>query len=61
VPLAFAAISYWLVGFCTAYLLAFHTSFGPAGVWIGLSLGTFVYAALLVLRFRLLVSRLDTR
>jgi MATE family multidrug resistance protein len=61
VPLLFAAISYWLVGFCTAYLLAFHTSFGPAGVWIGLSLGTFVYAALLVLRFRLLVSRLDTR
>jgi MATE family multidrug resistance protein len=61
VPLAFAAISYWLVGFCTAYFLAFHTSLGPAGVWIGLSVGTLVYAALLVIRFRLLVTRLNGR
>jgi MATE family multidrug resistance protein len=59
VPLLFATISYWLVGFCTAYALAFHTSLGPAGVWIGLSLGTLVYASLLVLRFRLLANRLD--
>jgi len=57
VPLLFAAISYWLVGFCTAYLLAFHTSFGAPGVWIGLSVGTLVYAVLLVTRFRLLASR----
>jgi MATE family multidrug resistance protein len=59
VPLLFAAISYWLVGFCTAYVLAFHTSLGPAGVWIGLSVGTLVYAALLVIRFRLLATGLD--
>ncbi len=59
VPLAFAAISYWLVGFCTAYFLAFHTSLGPAGVWIGLSAGTLVYAALLVIRFRLLATGLE--
>jgi MATE family multidrug resistance protein len=59
VPLLFATISYWLVGFCTAYALAFHTSLGPSGVWIGLSLGTLVYASLLVLRFRLLANRLD--
>ena len=59
VPLLFATVSYWLVGFCTAYALAFHTSLGPSGVWIGLSLGTLVYASLLVLRFRLLANRLD--
>ena len=59
VPLLFAAISYWLVGFCTAYVLAFHTSLGPPGVWIGLSVGTMVYAALLVIRFRLLATGLD--
>jgi len=59
VPLLFAAISYWLVGFCTAYFLAFHTSLGPPGVWIGLSLGTLVYAALLVLRFLLLATGPD--
>src|SRR5262249_40410818 len=40
VPLLFAAVSYWLVGFCSAYALAFHTSLGASGVWVGLSLGT---------------------
>jgi MATE family multidrug resistance protein len=59
VPLLFAAISYWLVGFCLAYVLAFHTSLGAPGVWIGLSVGTLVYAALLVMRFRMLATRLD--
>jgi MATE family, multidrug efflux pump len=57
VPLLFAAISYWLVGFCIAYLLAFHSGAGPLGVWLGLSAGTLVYATLLVARFRLLASR----
>ena len=57
VPLLFAAISYWGIGFCSAYLLAFHTSLGPPGVWIGLSVGTLVYAALLVIRFRSLATR----
>ena len=30
---------------------------GAVGVWIGLSLGTAVYAVLLVLRFHLLTAR----
>src|SRR5216684_4176119 len=58
VPLLFAAVSYWLIGFTAAYGLAFHTKFGAVGVWIGLSCGTAVYATLLVLRFRLLASHL---
>jgi MATE family multidrug resistance protein len=58
VPLLFAAISYWLIGFSTAAALGFRTPLGPAGVWIGLSCGTAVYATLLVLRFRLLANRL---
>jgi MATE family, multidrug efflux pump len=57
-PLAFAAVSYWGVGFCSAYVMAFHTSLGAEGVWIGLSLGSFVYATLLIWRFRLLANRL---
>jgi multidrug resistance protein, MATE family len=57
VPLLFAAISYWLVGFLTAYGLAFRTGLGAIGVWIGLSCGTAVYAILLMLRFRLLARR----
>ncbi|MBR0757161.1 MATE family efflux transporter [Bradyrhizobium jicamae] len=58
IPLLFATISYWLVGFVSACILGFWTSLGAVGVWIGLSLGTAVYALLLVLRFRLLASRL---
>jgi MATE family multidrug resistance protein len=58
VPLLIAAVSYWAIGFCSAYMMAFHTPLGASGVWIGLSLGTLVYATLLVLRFRLLARRL---
>jgi MATE family multidrug resistance protein len=58
VPLLFAAISYWLIGFPTAYALAFGTELGAVGVWIGLSCGTAVYAVLLIQRFRLLAGRL---
>ena len=54
VPLLFAAISYWLIGFPLACALGFRTPLGAVGVWIGLSVGTAVYATLLVLRFRLL-------
>jgi MATE family, multidrug efflux pump len=57
-PLLFAAISYWGIGFTSAYGLAFWTPLGAVGVWIGLSCGTTIYAILLVLRFRLLASRL---
>jgi MATE family multidrug resistance protein len=57
VPLLFAAISYWVIGFSAAYVLAFLTPFGATGVWIGLSAGTAVYAALLVLRFHRLANR----
>lgn len=58
VPLVFAAVSYWLVGFTTACGLGFRTGLGAVGVWIGLSCGTAVYAILLLLRFRLLANRL---
>jgi multidrug resistance protein, MATE family len=58
VPLLCATISYWLIGFTLACGLGFRTPLGAPGVWIGLSIGTVVYATLLVLRFRLLASRL---
>ena len=56
--LVFAAIGYWSVGFPIAWWLAFHANFGAVGVWIGLSIGSFVYAGLLILRFRMLTRRL---
>lgn len=59
VPLLFAAISYWLIGFPAAWGLAFRTELGAIGVWIGLSCGTAVYAVLLILRFRRLANHLE--
>jgi len=59
-PLLFAAFSYWLIGFTSAYGLAFWAGFGAVGVWIGLSCGTAVYAILLILRFRRLTNRLES-
>ena len=57
VPLLLAAVSYWLIGFTLACLLGFKTGLGAVGVWIGLSCGTAVYAAALILRFRRLANR----
>ena len=39
-PLLFAAIGYWTIGFPAAWVLAFHAELGAPGVWIGLSIGT---------------------
>ena len=61
IPLLFAAISYWMIGFPLAWGLGFHTPLGAIGVWIGLSAGTALYAILLVLRFRLLANKLVLR
>ncbi|MBI5323305.1 MATE family efflux transporter [Bradyrhizobium sp.] len=58
VPLLLAVVSYWLIGFTLACVLGFKTSLGAVGVWIGLSCGTAVYAAALILRFRRLANRL---
>ena len=57
--LLFAVIGYWAAGFPTAWMLAFSAGLGAVGVWIGLSLGTFVYAGLLILRFQRLARSLS--
>jgi MATE family multidrug resistance protein len=57
VPLLFAAIGFWIIGFSSSYALAFPAGFGVAGVWIGFSLGLAVFAGLLVWRFHLLTRR----
>ena len=56
-PLVTAALSYWIVGFVGCVWLGFKMELGAVGVWIGLSLGTAVYAALLVWRFHALTAR----
>jgi multidrug resistance protein, MATE family len=58
VTLVYAAIGYWGVAFPIAWVLAFNAQLGAVGVWTGLSLGSFVYAGLLILRFQRLARRL---
>jgi MATE family multidrug resistance protein len=56
VPMLFAAVSFWLVGFTAAYALAFPLGFGVIGIWIGFSLSVVTFAVLLVWRFNKLTA-----
>jgi MATE family multidrug resistance protein len=56
-PLFLSAIGFWVVGFSCAYALGFPFGFGAYGIWVGLTLGLFVYASLLVWRFHRLTAR----
>jgi MATE family multidrug resistance protein len=53
-PLLIAFVSYWIVGFGASWAMAFALGLGAFGVWIGLSAGTTVFAALLLWRFHAL-------
>ena len=57
VPLLFATLSFWVIGFTACWWLGFRADLGAVGVWIGLTLGIMVYAILLVTRFHLLTAR----
>jgi MATE family multidrug resistance protein len=57
VPLVISALSYWSIGFVCCVWLGFTMGLGAVGVWMGLSLGTAIYAALLVWRFHALTAR----
>jgi MATE family multidrug resistance protein len=54
VPMLIAALSFWLVGFTTCYLLGFPARLGVTGVWIGFTISIALYAGLLVWRFNAL-------
>jgi MATE family multidrug resistance protein len=56
IPLLIAAFSFWVVGFVASYGFGFPLGLGPVGVWIGLSIGTAVYALLLLWRFNALTK-----
>ena len=59
IPLLFAALSFWGVGFPSAYFLAFPKQMGAPGIWIGRTAGLLVFATLLVWRFYRLSGRGD--
>ncbi|MER8384971.1 MATE family efflux transporter [Mesorhizobium sp. M1428] len=51
VPMIYAAIGYWGIGLPLGVLLAFRFGFNGVGIWIGLSSGLAVVAALLLGRW----------
>jgi MATE family multidrug resistance protein len=57
IPLLFATLSFWVIGFTACWWLGFRADLGAVGVWIGLTIGIVVYAVLLVTRFHLLTLR----
>jgi len=61
VPMLFAAVSFWLIGFTCVYGLAFPGRLGAVGVWIGFSTGIATFAALLICRFHVLTLPQDAR
>lgn len=59
VPMAYAAIGYWLCGLPAAIWFGFHTELRGNGVWAGLVVGLAVAALLLVWRFTSWTRRLQ--
>jgi MATE family multidrug resistance protein len=51
VPMAIAAVGYWLIGLPVAYVLGFPAGWGGVGVWTGLLAGLTVVWVLLSVRF----------
>jgi MATE family, multidrug efflux pump len=50
VPMLFAALGYWVIGFAGGWVWAFALNGGPTGLWWGFVLGLGTVAALLTRR-----------
>ncbi|WP_075289870.1 MATE family efflux transporter [Pararhizobium arenae] len=57
VPMVFALISYWAIGFVSAYILAFPLGFGGLGIWYGFVIGLTAASISLTWRFFRFLSR----
>lgn len=57
IPMVIALVSYWCVMIPCCYFLAFKTSLGLSGIWIGFIIGLTAAAALLLSRFWWMVKR----
>jgi multidrug resistance protein, MATE family len=57
IPMLYAALSFWIVGFTGAYVLAFWLGLGVFGVWIGFAMALLLFALLLTVRFLNLTAR----
>ena len=57
VPMLYAALSFWGVGFTSAYALAFWFGFGVFGVWIGFAFSFVAVRVAATVRLRNLTAR----
>lgn len=53
IPMIIAVCGYWIAGYGAAIYLAFWTPLEGVGVWIGLAVGLFVVAAMLLARWKM--------
>lgn len=60
-PMVLTGISYWIIGFPTAYWLSQKTTLGAQGVWYGLLIGLFAASILLSARFWVLLWKKEQR
>jgi len=51
VPMVMAALSYWVIGIPSSYLLGFVFGLGGVGIWLGLAVGLACAGAFLMFRF----------
>lgn len=52
-------ISFWIIGLCCSYALAFHFNFSGQGIWYGLVIGLASGAVIALLRFEQLMAKVD--
>lgn len=50
-PMIYAVIGYWFIGFPLCYYFSFVLDLGGNGIWLGLAAGLFVVAVLMMLRW----------
>lgn len=55
-PLLYAAVCFWAIGFVACYAFGFTLGYGATGIWVGLSIGLALYALLLIWRFHSLTK-----
>ncbi len=55
IPMMLAALSYWVIGVPSAYILGFTLGFGPVGVWGGLCVALAAASVMLLYRVRVIV------
>ncbi|MFB1050691.1 MATE family efflux transporter [Paraliobacillus sp. JSM ZJ581] len=56
-PFYIAFVSYWLIGIPAGFVLAAYTSLGPAGFWVGITLGLTGAAIGFFIRLRIVYRR----